>query len=102
MNFGLTVEVTEKIRKVLSGHQEVQAAILYGSRAKGNYKPGSDIDLTLKGENLDLSKLAKISNELDDLSLPYTFDFSIYDQIKNIQLLDHIQRVGTVFYTIKQ
>lgn len=101
MNFGLTAEVTEKIRNVLSHHQEVQSAILYGSRAKGNYKRGSDIDLTLIGEKINLSKLAKISDELDDLYLPYTFDFSIYDQIENTQLLDHIKRVGTVFYSAK-
>jgi predicted nucleotidyltransferase len=99
MSFGLSAEVTEKIRSVLSHHQEVQSAILYGSRAKGNYKRGSDIDLTLVGEKLNLSKLAKICNELDDLSLPYTFDFSIYDQIKNIELLDHIKRVGKIFYS---
>jgi predicted nucleotidyltransferase len=99
MSFGLTAEVTEKIRSVLSLHREVQSAILYGSRAKGNYKRGSDIDLTLVGEKLNLSELARISNELDDLSLPYTFDFSIYDQIKNIELLDHIKRVGKIFYS---
>jgi predicted nucleotidyltransferase len=101
MSFGLTAEVTEKIRSVLSLHREVQSAILYGSRAKGNYKRGSDIDLTLVGEKLNLSELARISNELDDLSLPYTFDFSIYDQIKNIELLDHIKRVGKIFYSGK-
>ena len=99
MNFGLTADVTQKIHNVLSHHREVQSAILYGSRAKGNYKRGSDIDLTLVGEKLNLSKLAKISNELDELSLPYTFDFSIYDQIKNIELLDHIKRVGKIFYS---
>ncbi len=102
MNIGLTSEIIEKIQKVFSRHEEVTTAILYGSRAKGNYKSSSDIDLTLKGDNLNLSKLAKISNELDDLSLPYSFDFSIYDQIKNAELLDHIKRVGKIFYSGKQ
>ena len=99
MNFGLTTEVIEKIKKILAHHKEVQLAILYGSRAKGNYKPGSDIDLALKGEGLDLSRLAKINSDVDDLSLPYTFDFSIYHHISNIELLDHIKRVGTIFYS---
>jgi predicted nucleotidyltransferase len=98
MKSGLTSEVIEKIRNVLSKHKEISAAILYGSRAKGNFKPGSDIDLTLKGDKLDLAKLAKINNEIDDLSLPYTFDFSIYDQISNPELLQHINRVGIKFY----
>jgi predicted nucleotidyltransferase len=98
MKSGLTSEVIEKIRNVLSKHKEISSAILYGSRAKGNFKPGSDIDLTLKGDKLDLSKLAKINSEIDDLSLPYTFDFSIYDQISNPDLLQHINRVGIKFY----
>ena len=71
---------------------------MYGSRAKGNYKPGSDIDLTLKGKELNLKLLNKISLELDDLLLPYTFDLSIYHHIKQPDLIDHIVRVGKVFY----
>ena len=56
---------------------EVEEAILYGSRAKGNFKPGSDIDIVLRGEKLNLHVLNKISLDLDDLFLPYTFDISI-------------------------
>ncbi len=56
----------------------LEEAILYGSRAKDTYKPGSDIDLTLKGQELDISVMNKISIKLDDLLLPYTFDLSIY------------------------
>jgi len=71
---------------------------LYGSRAKGNYKPGSDIDLTLKGIGLDLKLINKISIELDDLLLPYTFDLSIYNAIDDPALIEHIERVGTTFF----
>lgn len=76
----------------------MQTAILYGSRAKGNYKNGSDIDLTLKGRGLNLSVINKISLELDDLLLPYLFDISIFQQISNEDMIDHINRVGIVFY----
>ena len=69
-----------------------------GSRAKGTYRPGSDIDLTLKGAGLNLKILNRISNELDELLLPYSFDVSIYSQIENRDLIDHIQRVGVVIY----
>lgn len=96
--FGLPEEAVDKINGVLSAHPEVESAILYGSRAKGNYKPGSDIDLTLVGEQLDHHDLLKIMNELDDLLLPYTIDLSIFHMIDHGALRDHIQRVGQEFY----
>jgi predicted nucleotidyltransferase len=88
MPFGLSTATTEKVRKVLAEHPQVEQAILYGSRALGTYKNGSDIDLTLVGGQLDLSLLLKIENELDDLLLPY----------KNEELKEHIRRAGQVFY----
>jgi predicted nucleotidyltransferase len=96
--FGLKTETIEAIREVLAKYPEVEKAILYGSRAKGNYRPGSDIDLTLIGEKLNLSTLQKIENELDDLLLPYKIDLSIYKQIQNKELLEHIERVGKVIF----
>jgi type I restriction enzyme S subunit len=71
---------------------------LYGSRAKGNYRPNSDIDLTLKCKNVDLSTLFKIETDLDDLLLPYKIDLSIFHKIENQDLIEHINRVGVVFY----
>lgn len=99
IKFGLRWETIEKINFVFQTFDEIDAAVLYGSRAKGNFKPGSDIDLVLKGERIDLHLLNKISLALDDLLLPYTFDISIYDQISNPDLMDHIVRVGKIFYT---
>jgi predicted nucleotidyltransferase len=96
--FGLPIEVVSKIGGVLAGHPEVVSAILYGSRAKGNYKPGSDIDLTLVGGRLAHDDLLKIMGELDDLLLPYTIDLSIFHMIDHEGLRDHIQRVGQEFY----
>jgi len=72
---------------------------LYGSRAKGNYKTGSDIDLTLRGGvDLTLDVICKILNALDDLLLPYTIHLSIFDDISDQDVIEHIQRVGVVFY----
>jgi predicted nucleotidyltransferase len=88
----------EKIHGVLSRHAEVERAILYGSRAKGNYKPGSDIDLTLTGGRLDGRIRGQIDEELDDLLLPYEFDLSVLSEITHADLLDHIRRVGVVIY----
>ena len=74
MNHGLPATAVEKIQGVFASHPRVAKAVLYGSRAKGNYRNGSDIDLTLHGENLDFSEMVRIENELDDLLLPYMID----------------------------
>ncbi len=102
MLYGLKEEVVKKINSIFAEYEEVQEVILYGSRAKGNYKPGSDIDLTLKGKNINLKVINKISLNLDDLLLPYTFDLSIYHQINNQDLIDHIKRVGKRFFKSPQ
>ena len=69
--FGLKPSVVRSMGAVFAAHAEVEQAILYGSRAKGNFKRGSDIDLCLTGASLDLQLLLKIENQLDDLLLPY-------------------------------
>ncbi len=98
MKFGLKEQTINKIVKVFQSFPEIEQVILYGSRAKGTNKPGSDIDLTIKGKNLNLQLINKIDLELDDLLLAYTFDLSIYNQIDNSDLLEHIKRVGKDFY----
>jgi uncharacterized protein len=98
MPYGLSKDIVDRIIDVVSKIPEVEEVVLYGSRAKGNFRPGSDIDLTIKGHGLDLKRLNKISLDLDDLLLPYTFDISLFHQIKNQDLIDHIERVGIVFY----
>lgn len=40
----------------------------------------------------------QVSLQLDDLLLPYTFDQSVFEHIKDPDLLNHIDRVGTSFY----
>jgi predicted nucleotidyltransferase len=97
--YGLSPEILQKIRQVFERFEDIEEAILYGSRAKGNHKSGSDIDLTLKGGKLNLKVLNRISLDLDDLFLPYTFDISIFHQIDNPDLIEHIQRVGEIFYS---
>ena len=98
MNYGLNETTVTKIRAVLARFPEVEKAILYGSRAKGKFKTGSDIDLTLCGKNLTPELRATIASELDDLLLPYTIDLSLCSELKHPDLLEHIRRVGKVFY----
>lgn len=92
--FGIESAMFEQIVDVLRGNPLVEEVILYGSRAKGMHKPGSDIDLVLKGKELTLQDLNRVSLALDDLLLPYTFDLSLYHHIDNEELLAHIGRVG--------
>jgi len=101
MQFGLKEEVIDNICKVFSSFKEIEKVVIYGSRAKGNYKNGSDIDLTLIGEGLNLYVINKIDLQLDELYLPYTFDLSIFNHISNPDLISHIQRIGKVFYSRK-
>jgi len=91
--YGISQNALDRIKAVLFSMQGVEQVILYGSRAKGNYKEGSDIDLTIKG-NLTFDDLVKMSVNLDDLNLPWKIDLSLYSQIKNEELLEHIDRVG--------
>ncbi len=99
MKYGLKETTIQKICAVLARFPQVDKAVLYGSRAKGNYKDGSDIDLTLRGgADLTLRVLFRIMDELDDLLLPYTIDLSIYANISDPDLIEHIQRVGMIFY----
>ncbi len=98
MKYGLSEASIAQICTVLEAYYQIDLAILYGSRAKGNFREGSDIDLTLCGKSIDLTTLNRIADQMDDLLLPYKIDLSILDTIKNDALLDHIQRVGVVFY----
>lgn len=97
MRFGLKETVIEKINTLCQKYAGIEQVIIYGSRAKGNYKPGSDLDLTIVGE-IDFSTLRKLEDEIDDLLLPYMIDLSVMHKIGNPDLIDHIRRVGQVFY----
>jgi len=91
--YGISRNAFDRIKAVLFSMQGVEQVILYGSRAKGNYREGSDIDLTVKG-NLTFDDLVKMSVNLDNLNIPWKIDLSLYRQIENKDLLDHIDRVG--------
>ncbi|UPU34782.1 nucleotidyltransferase domain-containing protein [Geomonas paludis] len=95
---GLKEATIEKICTVFSRYPEIEEVILYGSRAMGRYRNGSDIDLTMVGEGVTHALQLKIENELDDLLLPYKIDLSVLTAIDNAGLLAHIDRVGKVFY----
>ncbi len=83
---------------VFSRYPEIETVIIYGSRAKGNFRPGSDIDLTLEEAGMSLSRRLQLETDLDDLLLPYKIDLSLRREIEDPALLDHIRRFGIPLY----
>lgn len=96
--FGLNETQQQVIKNILARYPEVEQAIIYGSRAKGSFREGSDIDLTLKGEFITQTILGNIWNDLEDSYSPYLFDLSIYQHLTNQQLIESIDRTGEIFY----
>ena len=101
MNHGLSDETILKLQLLFSKYNVIEEVILYGSRAMGTYREGSDIDLTVMGEDIDPILIFKIQSDYDDLLLPYKMDLSMYTSITNDELKDHIRRVGKLFYEKK-
>lgn len=95
---GLDPETVNKIKGACARIETIDMVVLYGSRAKGNYHAGSDIDITLAGLNLtSVNAVYPLMIELDELYLPYTFDISIFNNIDNAGLRNHIEKGGKVF-----
>ena len=95
---GLSVADLENVLSVLKKNTKIKQVILFGSRAKGNFRQGSDVDIALKGEGLKLKDILEASIEIDELLLPYKFDLIIFDRIKEISLIEHIERVGKTLF----
>ena len=98
MNNGLSDSTIAHICTMFRRHPKIDKAILYGSRAKGTHKTGSDIDLTLIGAALDPDTISQLQVELSNGPLPYQVDLSILSRISSPELLEHINRVGVIFY----
>ncbi|MBP0048541.1 nucleotidyltransferase domain-containing protein [Marinobacterium sp. AK62] len=81
------------------GCSDITQAVLYGSRAKGNWHDRSDVDLAVKGEQLDRFKIARLMLEIDDSDFPYPVDILHYDTLNNPRLKEHIDRVGVVIFS---
>lgn len=97
LHFGLPAYAIAQICQLLQACEGVERIILYGSRAKGNFRLGSDIDLALQAPGLDLSALLALENRIDDLLLPWSVDLALLHLIDNAALLDHIAQRGQDF-----
>ncbi|HED05295.1 MAG TPA: nucleotidyltransferase domain-containing protein [Ignavibacteria bacterium] len=80
--------------------QFYEKAVIFGSRAIGNFKRGSDIDIALYGKKLTSDILNNIKIKLNEqLPIPYFIDIVNYAEIQNENLKKHIDREGKVFYS---
>lgn len=95
---GLPTHAIEALQKVFHQYPQIDSVWLYGSRAKGNWRNGSDIDLTIMDNGLTLAQQLTLENQIDDLLLPWSVDLSRYSDIDNPALIDHIKRIGICFY----
>ena len=98
MKFGLSDTVIRELQDVFRRHANIKKVLIFGSRSKGNYRNGSDIDLAIVGNDIDYNQLLSILCEIDDLELLYSVDLLDYQKKKGTPIGDHIDRVGQVFY----
>jgi predicted nucleotidyltransferase len=95
---GLRLTLINQLRDVFKSCSSIEKVVLYGSRAKGTHRAGSDIDVSLLG-NITHTELLSIETKIDDLLSPYLFDVSIFSEIESDELINHIERLGIEIYT---
>ncbi len=99
MKFGLSDQDLNYIISVLKERVEIKKAIIFGSRAKGNYKNSSDVDIAIVGQDVNFDTVSSVHYKLEEESpLPYMFDIIDYNNLNHVELKEHIKRVGIVFY----
>ena len=98
MKYGLTLEEYESIINVFRTSPEVEKAILFGSRAKGNFKNGSDIDIVVDGKNISFDDFLNLQIKLDALDILQKIDLIKFRSIENTDFIEHLQRLGITIY----
>lgn len=94
LKYGIPENDFNSIISILNNHVKIEQAILFGSRAKGNFTDGSDIDIALVGKDLKITDVFEISEKTDQLFLPWKIDYIIFSRIVEGDLIEHIERVG--------
>ena len=94
----MTDDELELLCSLFARQREIERVILYGSRARGTHKPFSDVDITLLGVGLTRSHLSRLMADIDESSLPYFFDISLFAKLTNPDLIEQIEQTGVVLY----
>lgn len=98
MKFGLSDTVIQELQDVFRRYPNIKKVLIFGSRSKGNFRPGSDIDLAVIGKDIDYRLLLDVQCDIEDLELLYSIDLLDYQKKRGTPIGDHIDRVGQVFY----
>lgn len=98
MTFGLSERIRADIRQVFGHYPAIERVLIFGSRAKGNARPGSDIDLAVIAPEMSDAEFARLWNAIDDLPLVFKVDLLHWDRLANPRLKDKIPREGCLFY----
>lgn len=99
MKFGLKEFELDYIINAIKKFDEIEKAVIFGSRAKGNYKPGSDVDIGIYGKNITFDTVSALHAMLEAKGpLPYFFDIVDYTHLSHMELKEHIDRVGKVIF----
>jgi len=99
VSFGLREEDMDYIITAIRQFPEIEKAAIFGSRVKGNYKPGSDVDIAVWGNDVSFSTISRLHAIFEEESpMPYFFDIVDYSHLSHKELKSHIDRVGIVFF----
>jgi uncharacterized protein len=97
--FGISEKSYKTILASFDSYPQIEEVVVFGSRAKGNYKPGSDIDLAIKGKECTRLLAMELDVKLnEELPVPYHVDVMDYASLEHQELKEHIDRAGVVFY----
>ncbi|HEX3047690.1 MAG TPA: nucleotidyltransferase domain-containing protein [Bacillota bacterium] len=100
-NFGISEKSYKLLMETFVKYPQVEEVIIFGSRAKGNYKKGSDIDLAIKGAQSSAKLALTLQSYInEELPIPYMVDVIDYNSLNHRELKEHIDRVGIKFYKI--
>ena len=98
MNDGLKDKYRQTLIDILAANPRVERVVLFGSRATGAFRPASDIDLALYGDELTLSDLARLRTRIEETSIPQQVDLVLVKEIDNPKLLAHINEDGVEWF----
>ncbi len=96
--FGFSQNIIDQLISVFKQYPEIQSVLLYGSRAKGNFRPGSDIDLAIIAPDLSFNSFAGLCSKIEDLPLIFKIDCVHLDHLKKEALINNIQTEGKKIY----
>jgi predicted nucleotidyltransferase len=100
--FGLTETAFSYLQELFDHYNnDLKEVVIYGSRAVGDYRNGSDIDLAIKG-NIKEEQLLELMQKIDSSSIPYEVDLSNYEELESPNLKQHIDECGIIFWQHKK